>query len=476
MMDKMNNRENIYSLKGFSKVFRFTTGQTLKNKAYRASFIIIVLVMTFVGPLQYVAQNSSQEAAVSGLVFQPEDADTEKVFIVNETAVELAVEDVEEMYADGDETDRTAEESAEDDSASDENSTSGIDKSDIVITNGGEAPEKVLDQLGKRDSAVVITEDETGFHVKGIIADDSEVKVDEIDTLAEIVREAYDKKRLATANISEGDISLLTSGIQMDGTIEENEYLTEQSREINEDGFFMYTMGFAMIMFIVISMSSGFIITSVTEEKQSKLVESLLVSVRPMALLMGKICGMMAYVVLILICGMIGSNVSNFVMQNVMHITRDEFSEAGFDFSMFVDFGGIGTIAMLVSIVIGFATFGILAGMFGSSCNKTEDIQNATSSVMMISMVGYVASSFVAGLDKDIISLIGGLLPPFSYYVAPVAYVTGRISLPVLLGAYALQIILLILLLRLSAKAYRNLLFSDASTPKLKTILKSAKG
>jgi ABC-type Na+ efflux pump permease subunit len=103
-----------------------------------------------------------------------------------------------------------------------------------------------------------------------------------------------------------------------------------------------------------------------------------------MALLMGKICGMMSYVVLLLGAGVIGSNISNQVMKNVFNISESEFSNRGFNFSIFKDFGVTGAVALLLSIVLAFLAFGIIAGLFGSTCNKTEDMQNATGNVMTI--------------------------------------------------------------------------------------------
>ena len=76
---------------------------------------------------------------------------------------------------------------------------------------------------------------------------------------------------------------------------------------------------------------------------------------------------------------------------------------------------------------------------------------------------------------KDIVNVIAALLPPFSFFTAPVIYVTGRIGIAVLIVSYIIQILVIIGVMRLSAKSYRNLILSDSTTPKLKTIFKSAK-
>ena len=81
------NRENIYSLKGFSKVYAFTLGQTFKNKAYLASIFIFMLVFIFMGPLNYFMTKSSMGAAESALSKDIDDIQLGDIYIKNNTAI-----------------------------------------------------------------------------------------------------------------------------------------------------------------------------------------------------------------------------------------------------------------------------------------------------------------------------------------------------------------------------------------------------
>ena len=422
--------------------------------------------MTLMGPIQYLGQHAGASAADESMNFNAAKAEVGEVTIYNDTLVDITPEDFPELYAE---------------EADIEDPEVGILRSDIVVsgfTDSNHPPtdDERLKLLGKEDVAVIIKMSETGFTVNGVVTEDSTVSVDDLDKITEVVKENFDEKRLAETDISDEDIQMITSGVNTSGVYSEDEYISEGSKTVAGQNYMFYMLGFSMIIFIVVSMSSSYIITSVTEEKQSKLVESLLVSVRPMALLLGKVCGMMSYVVLVLICGVIGSNVSNFVMKNVFMISEDEFSNSGFNFSIFKDFGVVGAICLILSIILAFLAFGMIAGLFGSTCNKTEDIQNATGNVMTISMFSYFAAILSGAFDNDIVNMIGAIVPPFSFFTTPVAYVTGRINTPMLILSYAIQIALIIGIVMLSAKAYRNLLLSDSTTQKFKTILKSAKG
>ena len=130
---------------------------------------------------------------------------------------------------------------------------------------------------------------------------------------------------------------------------------------------------------------------------------------------------------------------------------------------------------VVVTIIFGVLSFSVLGGIFGSACSKPEDTQNATGTVMMIVMLGYMGAIFVGMSDKPILNTVLALVPPFSYFSAPIMYVSGRIGLGVLLGTFAIQIVILILLVLLCAKVYRTLILSDSSTPKISQIIKTLK-
>lgn len=460
----MNKRENIYSLEGFSKVFRFTMSQTFKNKGYLVSFVAFVLVMSLMGPIQYLGQHFGESSAEESISYNPSNVSIDKLYIVNSVSPELTIDDVQDLY--------------NVDSEDEENDGLTKDKIEIksVADDADQGEQAVLDSLGKKEAAIFIAPSETGFKISGILSKDSEVEVDDIDGATEVVKDTFEKVRLEKCDVSDEDVEMIFKGIDTSSVVEESDYISEENKSISRLNYMFYMLGYSMIVFVVISMSTSYILTSVTEEKQSKLVESLLVSVRPMALLMGKICGMMSYVVLLLGAGVIGSNISNQVMKNVFNISESEFSNRGFNFSIFKDFGVTGAVALLLSIVLAFLAFGIIAGLFGSTCNKTEDIQDATGNVMMVSMLSYFAAIGIGAVDNEVANVIAAVVPPFSFFTAPVSYVTGRIGIAVLIFSYVLQIAVIFGILRLSAKSYRNLLLSDSTTPKLKTIFKSAKG
>ncbi len=458
----MNKRENIYSLHGIDKVFKFTLIQTFKNKAYVLSFVLFVLVMTFMGPLQYIMSKNGEDTA-KALEADFENIGIKNVYVFNDTPVEFNLSEINKE----DNEDITSEISRTDDGIRIGN-VKFVDSTDKTFSSRNE-------WLREEDAIIYIHTVDEGIEVSGIRKDSSDIDTGELDDVTAVIKDNYEKARLRNINISNEDIIKISSGVHTDGVVKEADYVAEQSKTISGQKYYTYILGFSVIVMMIVSVSNSFIIASVTEEKQSKLVESLLVSVRPMALLMGKIFGMMAYVLSILVCGFIGSKISDIVLKSVMKVSEENYSGSGFDLSIFKQFGPSGFVIMLVALMLGYLTFGIVGGIFGSACNTTEDIQSATGSVMVFVMTGYMGAMFMGMMDKNILNLIMAFVPPFSYFSAPIMYVTGRIELWSLLLSFVLQTVIVVLLTRLCAKTYRNLILSDSSTPKIKAIFKSAK-
>ena len=114
--------------------------------------------------------------------------------------------------------------------------------------------------------------------------------------------------------------------------------------------------------------------------------------------------------------------------------------------------------------------------MLGAACTKTEDAQSATGTVTMLVFIGYFASMMITSNDKAIVSTVASLVPPVSFFTAPVYYLTGRISLPIFAASLLIQIAIVVGICLLCAKTYRKLIINDSSKPKLRDVLRAVKG
>ncbi len=456
---KKDSRENIYSLKGFGHVFRFTFLQTIKNKGFIATAIMMILMMALMKPLMYLFTNAGMSQAKSKFTVDVTDIESKTMTILNDTDFVLTSEDIV--------SDNTKE-------AKEGKLTS----SGITIKNKGEATEQeLLSSLGKEDILIIIRQDQAGYKVNGIISDESQVTVSSLNDAVDCAMDIFKEARQKQMKMDDQVVDSLSAGVSTGGIITEEEYTAEQEQTLSRNEYTGIIMGFAIIIILVTSLSASYVIVSVNEEKQSKLAETLLVSVRPMALLMGKIIAMLAFVVGTVILGMVGAMIADLIMESATNMDAAQISSnAGINLAIFTSYGPVAGIFLVLELILTLSSFGVLSGILGSSCSQTEDQQSATSVTMMLVMVGYFASFILGGFNATpTTTLACSLIPPVSYFMAPVAYIGGRISIYVLLGSFAIQIVVLVLLVMLAAKTYRSLLLSDTSKPKLKTIFAMAR-
>ena len=453
MSDNVSNvRENIYDARGLDKVFKFTLRQTFKNKSYLVTFIMFIIIMAMLKPINYFSAKSGQSSFESSNTEALGNLASERILVLNDTAVDFSMLDINPL----------------------DFNNEGRDGSKVIeFTDIDKA--KLLEELCVNESAVIIEKTEESYMIKVVLAENSLVELSEADAIAAYFTNVFATARYRSAGLTEDKLAALQKGVYIGRTETQANFEASANSDIPSLTYMMFLLTFSIVSFMSTSMSTSYIIASVTEEKQNKLVESILVTVRPMALLLGKIFGMMAYVVLMLVSGILAAQITDFVMFNVIGLEKIK-GGGGIDLSVFTRFGVPGSVCMVISVVLGYLIFSVLSGMLGGACSKMEDIQSATSTVMLLAMVGYMGAVAVGGMDTQLINTLSALVPPFSIYSLPVIFFSGRINLIVFILGYAIQIALLLVLVRIMAKAYRVLILADSSTPKLKTIFKAAKG
>lgn len=155
-------------------------------------------------------------------------------------------------------------------------------RTDLVLDFSGDAYWADTDfsaGAGEPDAVVTITGDETGYQV-AVVGSES-AHAGELSQLAETARQAVRDACLRAAGLSSRQLEALTAA----PTGEEDSH---------EDGFWVQ-YAYSILAMILCLMSASYVIRAVVEEKDSRLVELLLVSVKPMALLAGKILAVMAF-------------------------------------------------------------------------------------------------------------------------------------------------------------------------------------
>lgn len=340
-------------------------------------------------------------------------------------------------------------------------------RTDLVLDFSGNAYWADTDfsaDAGEPDAVVTITGDETGYQVA--VNGSETADAGELSQLAETARQAVRDACLRAAGLSSRQMEALTAS-----TGEEDSH---------EDGFWVQ-YGYSILAMILCLMSASYVIRAVVEEKDSRLVELLLVSVKPMALLAGKILAVMAFTFGWLLamlagfgvsCGLTAGLMGSGVLQKqlsgllaaVPQVQEDLWQAAGV------------LLVLLVSLGLGYLTMSLIGGVAGACCSGMEEAGEATGPVMLLTMTGYLASCVVGAVPSGPVAVFSTLCPVVSIFCAPVQFAGGNVSFWLVLASWAIQAAVIWGLLTLASRVYAGLIVHRGSRVKLRELMSMAKG
>lgn len=340
-------------------------------------------------------------------------------------------------------------------------------RTDLVLDFSGDAYWADTDfsaGAGEPDAVVTITGDETGYQVA--VNGSETAHAGELSQLAETARQAVRDACLQAAGLSSRQMEALTAS-----TGEEDSH---------EDGFWVQ-YGYSILAMILCLMSASYVIRAVVEEKDSRLVELLLVSVKPMALLAGKILAVMAFTFGWLLamlagfgvsCGLTAGLMGPGVLQKqlsgllaaVPRVQEDLWQAAGV------------LLVLLVSLGLGYLTMSLIGGVAGACCSGMEEAGEATGPVMLLTMAGYLASCVVGAVPSGPVAVFSTLCPVVSIFCAPVQFAGGNVSIWLVLASWVIQAAVIWGLLTLASRVYAGLIVHRGSRVKLRELMSMAKG
>lgn len=340
-------------------------------------------------------------------------------------------------------------------------------RTDLALDFSGDAYWADTDfsaDAGEPDAVVTVTGDETGYQVAVVGSETADAG--ELSQLAETARQAVRDACLRAAGLSSRQLEALTAS-----TGEEDSH---------EEGFWVQ-YGYSILAMILCLMSASYVIRAVVEEKDSRLVELLLVSVKPMALLAGKILAVMAFTFGWLLamlaglgvsCGLTAGLMGPGVLQKqlsgllaaVPRVQEDLWQAAGV------------LLVLLVSLGLGYLTMSLIGGVAGACCSGMEEAGEATGPVMLLTMAGYLASCVVGAVPSGPVAVFSTLCPVVSIFCAPVQFAGGNVSIWLVLASWVIQAAVIWGLLTLASRVYAGLIVHRGSRVKLRELMSMAKG
>lgn len=452
-------------LKGWKHILAFTYMQTVRSKSFKAgTAIVCVLTMLIIAAINILP---AIIAGSGGSLFGGGDQEGEPIS-VNALYIYSEKELPFELPADETVECVTVEPEAAEDK--------------LMEITKGEKPEMFLLITGDEDFAMAFFRPEDEAVLPRNIAND----------FAEQFTDRFTKALYLSVGVSEEDLPLAMSGVYSSVQV------YDQKSEIQQVLDVLLPMALALIFYMFIVLYSQQIATSIATEKSSRVIELLITSARPLAIIVGKIAGtLLVCLTQIAIIGAAGGLA--FIVTAPFGITAavsaapsigEAMSMAGeitdsINISAEIanalpgasSAGAI--IAIIITMIFGFLFFALLAGLVGASVSRLEDLAGAMQPLMLIAVVGFMLAYMPSAMnfegDMDGVITFSHFFPLSSPFALPSAILMGEIGALETVIALAMLALMTLLAALLTAKVYEGMILYSGNRLKVSQILKMVK-
>ncbi|MCM1055467.1 MAG: ABC transporter permease [Bacteroides sp.] len=464
--------------KGWKQIFGFTYLQQVKSKSFIASTVIvcvlIIALFVLVGALSF----SELGEALGESGGDVRAADT--LYICNETDVS----GFNQAFSD----------------------TVGV-KYSVLSSDGLESGLERIKSGDKPEAAVhLFYAGEDSVVIRLYRPQNSELVSDGyMSYLAEESRAVFKESLLLSLGVEKESIGLAETDISSEVLV-----YGDETSELKMLANTVVTMFFAAIMFVFIVSYAQIIAQSVAMEKTSRVIELLITSVRPLAIVMGKVFAMLLVVItqLLIIGAAVGicSGVFSLAAMSIVggnaelaEVTQGigEAIQSGSELGWQAElaeavpglFDPLSVVAIIIIFLLGFLFYALLAALIGAGISRSEDLATGIQPLALISVVGFFLSymppafdmGYTAGSGEalssgtNILTVLARYLPISSPFALPSAIVLGQMSATETIVSTLILAALTFGTMLLVAKVYENIILYSGSVLKLGQIIKMAR-
>lgn len=225
------------------------------------------------------------------------------------------------------------------------------------------------------------------------------------------------------------------------------EYHIEQTEEQEVSGNLAVIMILSLVLFYAIYFCAYQVSSSITTEKTSKIMETLVTSTSPRTIVMGKTIGI-GIVGLVQVCLFVA----------VALISAKLFLEPGvlesvLDMSKFTPYLAIIT---MIYFILGYFAYALLYALTGSTVSKPEDIQSANTPVAILAVIGFYLSYFTMMNPTSNLNVFASMFPISSPFCMPFRIMMGVASVTDVVISLAILVVTILIVANVAIKIYSN--------------------
>ncbi len=244
------------------------------------------------------------------------------------------------------------------------------------------------------------------------------------------------------------------------------EFSLEQTQTEEIGGNIFVMMVLSIVLFYAIYTCAFQVSSSITTEKTSKIMETLVTSTSPTNIVLGKTIGIGLVGLLQMVFFGIVAIISAFSF-----LDSDMISQV-IDLSNFTPLLAFMTI---IYFLLGYFVYALLFALTGSTISKPEDIQSANAPVVILVMFSFYLAYFTLTDPTSTLNIFASLFPFSSPFCLPIRLMMGLATPWETILSLLILLITIFLIARIAIKIYSNAILNYGTKMSFKELINSHK-
>lgn len=306
------------------------------------------------------------------------------------------------------------------------------------------------------ESAIIVEKTNNNVKIRYIVKNTT-MMANVPDNIISMMNSLYSNLQISKLGLTESQLQSITPNF---------DYELEQTEEEKANGNVFAIMLLSIVLFYAIYFCAYQASSSITTEKTSKIIETLVTSTSPKTIVLGKTIGIgvVGLLQLILLVGTALISAKAFL--------DPELINSILDISAITPYLGIITI---IYFILGYLAYALLYALTGSTVSKPEDIQSANGPVAMLAVIGFYLSYFTMMNPTSSLNVFASIFPISSPFCMPFRIMMGLASTTDVLISIAVLIITILVIAKVTIKIYSNAILNYGTKMGIKDIMKMYK-
>ncbi len=302
------------------------------------------------------------------------------------------------------------------------------------------------------DSAIVIEKQENHVKIRYIVENTTMMeKVPE--EIVNGINTLYTNLQISKLGLTPEQLQSITPNF---------EFNLEQTEEEEAKGNIFVMMLMSIVLFYAIYFCAYQVSSSITTEKTSKIMETLVTSTTPRTIVLGKTIGI----------GVVG------LLQMIVIVATALISAKSFLdpelLNMALDMSNMTVYLAIITIIyfiLGYFTYALLYALTGSTVSKPEDIQSANGPVAILAVVGFYLSYFTMMNPTSSLNVFASLFPISSPFCMPFRIMMGLASTTDVIVSIAILLVTILVIAQIAIKIYSSAILNYGTKMSLKDMV-----